>query len=187
MQPIDQTIAELTALFAEHGADDYYGEPVSQAAHMLQCAQLAEQNDADTDTVVAAFLHDIGHLLPADSADGFMDNYGRVDHERLGADYLRQRGFSEKVAQLIEHHVNAKRYLTCKNQEYYANLSEASLQTLQFQGGPMLPEEATEFEGNPNFSGILQVRRWDEAAKLIDARTPDVAYYLEKCRAHLAG
>lgn len=185
MQPIDQTIQELKALFAESGGDEYYGEPVTQEAHMLQSARLAEQNGADAETVVAAFLHDIGHLLPAYSADDFMDNYGRIDHERLGADFLRKRGFSEKVAELIENHVNAKRYLTHKNPEYYTNLSEASRQTLQFQGGPMNDEEGRAFESNPNFLAILRVRQWDEAAKVPGMKTPDVAYYLEKCRAHL--
>ncbi|MBC8151997.1 MAG: HD domain-containing protein [Bacteroidetes bacterium] len=185
MQPIDQTIAELNALFAEGGADEYYGEPVTQEAHMLQCARLAELNGADAETVVAAFLHDIGHLLPAYSADDFMDNYGRIDHERLGADFLRKRGFSEKVAQLIENHVNAKRYLTHKNPDYYTNLSEASRQTLQFQGGQMSDEEARAFESSPNFLPILRVRQWDEAAKVPTLQTPDVAYYLTKCRAHL--
>ncbi len=187
MPPIDQTITELNALFAKGGADEYYGEPVTQEAHMLQCARLAEQNGADAETVVAAFLHDIGHLLPAESADAFMDNYGRVDHERLGADFLRKRGFSEKVAQLIENHVNAKRYLTFKNPEYNANLSEASRQTLLFQGGSMGEDEARSFESNPDFLAILRVRQWDEAAKIPIMPTPDVAYYLEKCRVHLTG
>ncbi len=183
---INQTLADLSALFAESGADEYYGEPVTQEAHMLQCACLAEQNGADAETVVAAFLHDIGHLLPAHSADAFMDHYGRIDHERLGADFLRKRGFSEKVAQLIENHVNAKRYLTHKHPDYYADLSEASRQTLTFQGGPMTADEARSFENHPNFGAILRVRQWDEAAKIPDMPTPDVAYYLAKCRLHLS-
>ena len=74
-----------------------------------------------------------------------MDGYGTVDHERLGADYLRKLGFSEKVAQLIEHHVNAKRYLVYKNPKYFARLSEASLKTLDFQGGPITPDEDAHF------------------------------------------
>lgn len=170
-----ETIAHL---FAQSGQDAYYGEPVTQLEHALQCAQLAEQAGADEETVVAAFLHDMGHLLPVESAEGYMDGYGTVDHERLGADFLRQRGFSEKVAQLIEHHVNAKRYLVYKKPEYFARLSEASLKTLEFQGGPMTPDEAAEFEKNPYFREILQVRGWDEQAKIPGLPTPDMTYYL---------
>ncbi|QJW89247.1 HD domain-containing protein [Spirosoma taeanense] len=174
-----ETIAQL---FAQSGQDAYFGEPVTQLEHALQCAQLAEQAGTDADTVVAAFLHDIGHLLPAETADGYMDGYGTIDHERLGADCLRKLGFSEKVAQLIENHVNAKRYLVFKNPDYFARLSEASLKTLVFQGGPMTTDEAAAFERNPYFREILQVRGWDEQAKIPGLPTQGVDYYLDLCR-----
>ncbi len=170
-----QTIANL---FAQGGDDAYFGEPITQLEHALQCAQLAEEAGADDDTIVAAFLHDIGHLLPPDLAGGYMDGYGTVDHERLGADYLRERGFSEKVAQLIENHVNAKRYLVYKNPAYFARLSEASLKTLEFQGGPMTAAEALLFETNPYFKGILLMRTWDEQAKIPGLPTPGFDHYM---------
>lgn len=168
----------IATLFAQSGDDAYFGESVTQLEHALQCAQLAEQAGADEETVVAAFLHDIGHLLPPELAGGYMDGYGTVDHERLGADYLRERGFSEKVAQLIEHHVNAKRYLVFKNPNYFARLSEASLRTLEFQGGPMTTGEALAFETNPYFKGILLLRTWDEQAKIPNLPTPGIDYYV---------
>ena len=179
-------------LFAQSGHDAYFGEPVTQLEHALQTAQLAEQAGADRETVVAAFLHDIGHLLPEEDGHtestgptyraGYMDGYGTVDHERLGADYLRGLGFSEKVAQLIENHVNAKRYLVAKSLDYVDRLSEASLRTLAFQGGSMTPDEAARFEQHPYFNEILQMRRWDEQAKIPGLPTPDVSYYLSLLR-----
>lgn len=172
----------ITNLFEQGGQDAYFGEPVTQLEHALQCALLAEQANADAETVVAAFLHDIGHLLPPELAGGYMDGYGTVDHEKLGADYLREMGFSEKVAQLIEHHVNAKRYLVFKNPNYFARLSEASIKTLEFQGGPMTAGEAAAFEANPYFKGILQMRTWDEQAKIPNLPTPGMEYYIAKCR-----
>lgn len=168
----------IANLFAQSGHDAYFGEPVTQLEHALQTAQLAEQAGADRETVVAAFLHDIGHLLPVEAGAGYMDGYGTVDHERLGADFLRQRGFSEKVAQLIENHVNAKRYLVAKSMDYFERLSEASLRTLEFQSGPMTPDEAARFEQHPYFNEILQMRRWDEQAKIPGLPTPDLAHYL---------
>jgi phosphonate degradation associated HDIG domain protein len=168
----------IASLFAQSGHDAYFGEPVTQLEHALQAAQLAEQAGADRETVVAAFLHDIGHLLPEEEGHAYMDGYGTVDHERLGADFLRQRGFSEKVAQLIENHVNAKRYLVAKSMNYFERLSEASLRTLEFQGGPMTADEATRFEQHPYFNEILQMRRWDEQAKIPGLPTPDLAHYL---------
>ncbi|MBD2701474.1 HD domain-containing protein [Spirosoma sp. BT702] len=169
-------------LFAQSGQDEYFGEPITQLEHALQCALLAEQSGADDDTIAAAFLHDIGHLLPPELAGDYMDGYGTVDHEKLGADYLRERGFSEKVAQLIENHVNAKRYLVFKNPNYFARLSEASLKTLEFQGGPMTAGEAAAFETNPYFKGILLLRTWDEQAKIPQLPTPDMEYYMAICR-----
>ncbi len=144
------------------------------------------KHGADDETVAAAFLHDIGHLLPPELANGestlgYMDGYGTVDHEKLGADFLREQGFSEKVAQLIENHVNAKRYLVYKHPDYFARLSEASVRTLEFQGGPMKAGEALAFETNPYFKGILQLRAWDEQAKIPGLATPGIEHYLEKC------
>lgn len=168
----------IATLFAQSGHDAYFGEPVTQLEHALQTAQLAEQAGADRETVVAAFLHDIGHLLPEEDGHSYMDGYGTVDHERLGADFLRQRGFPEKVAQLIENHVNAKRYLVARRVDYVDRLSEASLRTLTFQGGPMTPDEAARFEQHPYFNEILQMRRWDEQAKIPGLPTPDIEHYL---------
>lgn len=173
-------------LFAQSGHDAYFGEPVTQLEHALQCAHLAEQAGADNETVVAAFLHDIGHLLPPELAEGYMDGYGTVNHEKLGADFLREQGFSEKVAQLTENHVNAKRYLVYKHPGYLARLSEASLKTLAFQGGPMKPGQALAFETNPYFRGILQLRSWDEQAKIPGLPTPDMTHYLAMCEHVLA-
>ena len=180
-----QTISELESLFDQQGNDPYFGEPVSQLEHALQCAGLAERAGADNDTVVAAFLHDIGHLLPEEAGMEFMDGYGTVDHERLGADYLRKHGFSEKVALLIENHVNAKRYLVAKYPEYDARLSDASRKTLEFQGGPMNTDEVIAFEKHPYFKEILAVRRWDEQAKNPEAALVSIAWFWKLLWDHL--
>ncbi|MBO0936043.1 HD domain-containing protein [Fibrella sp. HMF5335] len=170
--------AQIRDLLVHGGGADYVGEPVTQLEHALQCAQLAEQAGADRATVVAAFLHDIGHLLPGETAADFMAEFGRMDHETLGAVWLEQRGFPAAVTQLIRHHVNAKRYLTAKYPDYLARLSDASRQTLLYQGGPMSSDEAQAFEANPYVDQIIQVRRWDEAAKRTNHATPGLEHYL---------
>jgi 2-amino-1-hydroxyethylphosphonate dioxygenase (glycine-forming) len=170
--------AQIRDLFVHGGGADYVGEPVTQLQHALQCAQLAEQSGADRATVVAAFLHDIGHLLPGETAADFMAEFGRTDHETLGAIWLEQRGFPASVTQLIRHHVNAKRYLTAKYPDYLARLSDASRQTLTYQGGPMNTDEMRTFEANPYFQQIIQVRRWDEAAKMTNHTTPGLDHYV---------
>ena len=161
----DATTDDIMTLFEQYGNEDYDGEPVSQASHMIQCAMLAMQEEADDELMLAAFLHDIGHLLKHRQATGAMGTYGVVDHEGIGAVYLRNRGFSDRVCAVVENHVQAKRYLVAVEPSYKDNLSEASVQTLIWQGGPMKEAEADRFRQHPFFDDIIRVRIWDEEAK----------------------
>ena len=179
-------ITTIRQLFEAQGDDQYYGEDVSQLEHAAQGADLARKGGFDQEVQVAAFLHDIGHLMPTELEEELMSEYGRKDHEEVAADWLRDQGFPEKVCILVANHVNAKRYLTFKNPKYFAGLSEASLKTLEFQGGPMNAEEAATFEQNPYFDLIIQMRRWDEAAKVTGLAKPNFEYYLQLCEEVLA-
>lgn len=164
MRGNDQVVEEVFGLYERFGDSDYIGEPVSQLQHMSQAAQLAMAEGFDDEVVLAAFFHDIGHLCATDNAES-MDGFGVVSHERLGADYLRRAGFSERLARLVEYHVQAKRYLTLKEPGYYARLSEASRRTLGYQGGVMSEAEAEAFEQDPLCAVSLRMRQWDEQAK----------------------
>ncbi|MCU0116875.1 HD domain-containing protein [Pseudomonas sp. B2M1-30] len=159
----EQIIDRVFGLYERFGASDYIGEPVSQIEHMSQAAERAMAEGFDDEVVLAAFFHDIGHLC-AEGAEN-MGGYGVVSHERLGADYLREAGFSERMAWLVEYHVQAKRYLTLKEPGYYERLSEASRRTLAYQGGVMTAAEAQVFEQDPLCAVSLRMRQWDELAK----------------------
>jgi phosphonate degradation associated HDIG domain protein len=182
---IQSIVEEIFALYARHGADDYIGEPVSQLEHMAQSAQLAEAEGFDDEVIIAAFLHDIGHFCSPRQEGEDMGGYGTMRHEKVGADWLRVRGFSEKVAKLIENHVQAKRYLVYKHPSYLEKLSEASKQTLAYQGGAMGEEEALAFEHDPLFKASLRMRVWDERAKVEHQPLPDLGVYKAMCCAHL--
>lgn len=159
----EQVIERVFGLYERFGASDYIGEPVSQIEHMSRAAELAMAEGFDDEVVLAAFFHDIGHLC-AEGAQN-MGGYGVVSHERLGADYLRQAGFSERLARLVEYHVQAKRYLTLRQPGYFERLSEASRRTLDYQGGVMSAAEAEAFEQDPLCAVSLRMRHWDEQAK----------------------
>lgn len=183
---------EIMRLYEDHGGAEYAGEKVSQLEHMAQAAQLAEAQGFDEEVILAAFLHDIGHLAePPKDGDSRsasrqeMDGYGIRDHEELGAAFLRERGFSKKVSRLVESHVEAKRYLTFKDPAYYGNLSDASKRTLEYQGGPMTAEEAAAFEQYPLFDLIIRMRNWDEQAKIEHQPLPDLRRYREMMLHHL--
>lgn len=162
---IEQTVDEVFELYDRYGSADYIGEPVSQIEHMSQSAQLAMQAGYDDEMVLAAFFHDIGHICVMANEAASMGGFGIKSHERIGADYLRTKGFPEKVAALVENHVQAKRYLTFKYPDYFNALSEASKKTLEFQGGKMTETEATAFEKDALFDLSIQMRKWDELAK----------------------
>lgn len=176
----EQVIAEVFGLYEQHGAADYIGEPVSQIEHMSQAAQLAMAEGFDDEVVLAAFFHDIGHICGQGGEN--MGGYGVVSHERLGADYLRRAGFSERMATLVEYHVQAKRYLTFSQPDYYARLSEASRRTLSYQGGVMSAEEARTFEQDPLCSISLRMRHWDEQAKEMHVPVLDLDVLKAKAR-----
>lgn len=159
-----QIVDEIFELYKKHGSDDYIGEPVSQIEHMSQSAQLAMNEMFDDEVVLAAFFHDIGHLCAKESEN--MGGYGVKSHEKIGADFLRSKGFSGKIASLVENHVQAKRYLTFAFPEYYERLSEASKKTLEYQGGKMTKQEAEAFEIDPLFVESIRMRHWDEEAKI---------------------
>jgi phosphonate degradation associated HDIG domain protein len=165
-QHADGVTTEILGLFEQHGNEDYDGEPVSQTSHMLQCGMLAMGEGGDMELVIGAFLHDVGHLLRHKMQTEAMGQYGVVNHEGLGGQYLRENGFSERVCAMVEQHVAAKRYLVSTNPAYKHKLSPASLQTLmQWQGGLMTPGEITAFQNQPFFDDIIKVRLWDEEAK----------------------
>ena len=172
MRNAQQVVEEVFGLYQQYGADDYIGEPVSQIEHMSQVAQLALAQGYDDEVVLAAFFHDIGHIC-AKTANN-MGGYGVISHELLGARYLRDQGFSERIAKLVEYHVQAKRYLTLRQPGYYALLSEASLRTLGYQGGVMSDAEADAFEQDPLCALSLRMRVWDEQAKAMNVPLIDL-------------
>jgi len=178
-------VDEIFSLYENYGAADYIGEPVSQIEHMCQAAQLAEAEGYDDDVILASFFHDIGHLCEHIYETKQMDGYGVMDHESLGGEYLREKGFSEKIARLVESHVPAKRYLTFKYPEYYNKLSDASKATLDKQGGRMDDVEATQFEADNLYLLFIKIREWDDKAKIEKVPLPSLEIYKQMAFQHL--
>lgn len=180
-------VSEVFSLYEKHGDEDYIGEPVSQLEHMSQAAALAEQEGYDDEVILAAFFHDIGHLCADEEQAQSMGGMGNADHEKLGSDFLLQRGFSARVANLVQGHVIAKRYLTYKYPEYYNKLSDASKTTLEYQGGVMNADEASKFENNPDSELIIRLRYWDDMAKEMNIPVNNIDKLKAKALKHLVG
>lgn len=177
-------VDEIMDIFAKQGDDLYFGENVSQLEHALQAAHQAEQEGASNALVVAALLHDIGHLVHSfgeDVAEQGVD----ARHEEEGERWLACH-FLPEVTEPIRLHVAAKRYLCAMEPGYQARLSEASVKSLFLQGGPFTPEEVAEFEGNPHFRQALRLRHWDDEAKIVGLVVPGLAHYRARIEAALS-
>jgi len=166
---------DVIELMKRRGGDSYFGEPVSQLEHALQCASLAAQADSPQELVLAALLHDVVHLLhdlPETAADEGID----TRHEVAGYEWILAR-FGPAAAEPVRDHVAAKRYLCRVEPEYFASLSPASVQSLELQGGPFTEVEAREFETLPYYREAVTLRRWDDQAKVSGLAVPGLEEY----------
>lgn len=163
-------------LLARHGGGNYSGEPVSQLEHALQCAALATGEGATEALVVAALLHDIGHLVHSAGEDATLRGID-ARHEVIGSKVLTAQGFGPAVTEPVRLHVAAKRWL-CRDDNYRAGLSAESERSLQLQGGPMSDAEAEEFEAHAWSADALRLRRWDDTAKVEGLQVPQLDEYL---------
>jgi [1-hydroxy-2-(trimethylamino)ethyl]phosphonate dioxygenase len=171
----------ITRLFETGGNAAYFGEPVSQTEHALQTAHLAQCEGASDALVVAALLHDVGHLLhglPETIADSGID--GR--HEAGGSAWLA-RHFGAAVVDPVRLHVAAKRYLCATDPEYLALLSPASQKSLELQGSPFDNAGARGFEAEPFYEEAVRLRRWDDQAKIPGLKVPSIEHYAPRIAA----
>ena len=176
-------IAVIEEIFARRGSFQY-GECVTQRDHALQCAMYAEQSGALPPLIVAALLHDIGHLLHRDGAAAIAA--GDDDqHETIGATYL-SRWFGPETTMPIALQVQAKRYLCRVEAGYHGLLSEGSKRSLALRGGPMSKADAAAFAGDPFLMAAMAVRRWDDDAKHPATLTPGLTYFLPYVEACMA-
>lgn len=171
----DNIVEFIGGIFDRRGDEEYLGEPVTMAEHMLQGATIAEQNGQPEEIIVGALLHDIGHFTSEFGTFSMDDTEDRY-HEEAGAEVLEQF-FPSVITDCVRYHVAAKRYLCATKPEYFNRLSEASVHSLNLQGGPMNAEEVAEFEKNPNLKQIIAVRYLDEAGKRADMETPDYWHF----------
>lgn len=162
-------------LYKVAGRRDTTVDGLSQADHAVQCALLAEDERAPESLVVAALLHDLGHLLepwPRDIAQLGVDHR----HEEIGSAWLA-RAFGPEVCGPIRLHVPAKRYLCAVEENYLEALTPSSMRSLELQGGPMGAASARAFEGQRFFREAVWLRRLDDRAKRRGMSLPDIEEY----------
>ncbi len=164
-------VDEIIRLYEERGAAMYGSESVSQLEHALQCAALGMGEDASSELVAAALLHDLGHLV-TDLPHRIERDVDDV-HQYLAVPFLRGT-FPDAVIEPIRLHVDAKRYLCRAESSYWAGLSPASRHSLELQGGVFSDIAAERFLARPYAWDAVRLRRWDDQAKVPGLRTPSI-------------
>lgn len=176
------SVDEVVALFETWGRQRS-DEEVTQLDHALQTAAHARDDGADHPLVLAALLHDTGHLLQL--RDGGSDDGGSDDghagedltHEAVGARWLAGL-YPPSVTGPIALHVAAKRYRCAVDPAYHDRLSAGSVRSLARQGGPMSADEQARFERRPTHLDAVRLRGWDDAGKVTEGiEVPDLAAY----------
>ena len=166
---------QLWAIYSGRGAHAYFGEVVTTLEHSLQTAHFAQESNAPEALVLAALLHDIGHLIDAAPSD-FADWESDARHEVSGGNWLAQR-FGPEVSEPVRLHVPAKRYLCATDPSFSAQLSDASVRTLALQGGPMSAGEIAAIRLEPYHRDAIELRHFDDRGKVAGLRTADFAHY----------
>jgi gamma-butyrobetaine dioxygenase len=163
---VEEALETIEQTFYSAEGMAYLGEDVTMIQHQLQAGALAAGcSDA---LVVAAVLHDIGHVIGRQEGETYaveaLTDDRDAHHDASGARWL-SRWFGPDVTEPVRLHVAAKRYLVATEPTYAAKLSEASTHTLRLQGGPMSPQQVHDFETQPYARDAVTLRRLDEAAK----------------------
>jgi predicted HD phosphohydrolase len=160
-RPLPDVDALFDVLAAGAGEDD--GEALDALAHHLQCAAvLAERAPGDVELQVAGLVHDVASTVwPGRPAT----------HARAGADLVEPL-LGARVAWLVGHHDEAKRYLITTDPAYRDRLSATSIATLEVQGGRLADDERAALEAEPELEALLALRRADDDAKVPGRRVP---------------
>jgi len=73
----------------------------------------------------------------------------------------------------------AKRYLCAVEDGYFESLSPASVRSFSLQGGIFTAKEAEDFMTQPFAEDAVNLRQWDELAKVPDCVTPSLDHFME--------
>lgn len=179
-RPPSEGLLYITSLLRSRQAWETYGEPVSLLQHALQCANQAELHGGSDTMVLAALLHDMGWLI-CTTPDESEAHHGEIAAAVLG------QWLPEAVTEPIRLHVAAKRYLCTVDETYRLALSPGSAKRLEQQGGTFDARQTVRFVATKYAPQAVQLRRWDDQAKVAGAEVPGLEHYEMRLAMQLIG
>ena len=176
-------VDDIMSLFARRGAVAYHGEAVSQTEHALQAAELRlSKREHPTTLIVAALLHDVGHLLDGQDEDLAARGLdGR--HEEAGCAWLAEHFGPEQSLSLFGCTSPPSVISVPSTPAILRAFSLPHAAALSLQGGPMTTEEIADFESNPSTQDAVRLRHWDDTAKVPGLNVPGLDHYRERLSA----
>ncbi|KAJ2880917.1 hypothetical protein H4R27_004428 [Coemansia aciculifera] len=183
----EQRVNTVFELLQISSKKEHIDGEMTQLDHALQAAQLAKNDGADEETILAALLLDIGSLIPlteqrSDTPGKEGIGYKLTDMARTVGFHVssafRNLGFSNKTSELIESNVMAKRYILTVDPLYIDNSKPVTVSYAVLRGGQLSPTEMAEFQKDPLFKQKVQLAKWDAAAtKTADITPPALDTY----------
>lgn len=174
------TITRICHLFESKDDQRLEAASVTLLQHALQTAWLAEKAGARDSLICACLLHDLDHLLEEDSAGAPVQKRDN-SHGQHGASSLAGL-FDAAVTDPIRLHVDAKRYLCYAHPGYSQGLPADAKRSLERQGGVFTPDQARAFMREPYAIEAVNLRLWDDQARLAGIGTPSLAHFAATLR-----
>jgi predicted HD phosphohydrolase len=100
---------------------------------------------------------------------------------------MEAKGFAPGVAGAVSLHVDAKRALVALDEGYMQALSQASIDTLAHQGGPLGKDALEAFLAVPGSDAALRLRRYDDLGKEPGMNVPPLSSHRARIYLHLRG
>jgi len=181
----ETTVNEMFFLYEKYGKKHSKGQPISPLEQVSQAAALAEEEGYEDEVILAAFFHNIGSICTDTEHGNNHSPMASFDQEKLGANYLRELGFSERLATLVESDLQATRYLAYKYPEYYERLSDDEKTQLSIRGGRMSRQEAANFELDPDAEIFVRLRYLNDKAKEVRKPILNISHIKLLAMSHL--
>ncbi|KAJ2263656.1 hypothetical protein GGI01_000535 [Coemansia sp. RSA 376] len=187
----EERVTKLFKKYEPAYGNDYPARDMTFMSHALQTAQLAKNEGADEETILAALFINVGYFARPVSEWTkdvrfellkylFIDANGDehvVNSGICGSRYLQHFGFPKKTCELLESNTLTKNYIGTVDQAYVNNLDIGLAQNPDWQM-ELSDTKKSEFEKDPLFKEKVQLVKWGvTAATKTKDSPPDLDTY----------